>query len=398
MFLPYSLLMWKKIQKAKQFLAIIFNNNSKASMARTLKYFFLFLIGIGIVLSLISDSQADSKASAPLKPVFIRIGTASVSGLYYATGGAICKFLQKSRAYDNTKNLYCSVQSTPGAMYNLNALRNHDLEIAIAQGDWEYNAVKGINTFKAFGPMLGLRSIISTHKEGFTVLVRKSSNINNFDDIRGKIVNIGAPGTGVRGTMENVMQIKNWTKADFKLATELNSGEQAQALCDGKIDVMLNVIGHPNGLFQEATATCESKFIPLDKETLEKLINEFNYYSYYEIPGKIYMGNEEATPTIAVQSSFYTLADTPDSEVYDIIEAVFDNFTTLKNLHPAFYNLTKADLVPKTLSPIHEGALKYYKRVGLIQESKAGLAEAHEAIENRIFLDPIEDHKQRPQI
>lgn len=298
---------------------------------------------------------------------FIRIATASISGVYYSTGNAVCRFLKKQSHLNEDMDIFCSVQSTPGAMYNLNALRNGDVEIAIAQGDWEYQALKGIGVFEKMGPMTNLRSMFTTHREALTILVREDSGIEKFDDIQGKIVNIGAPGTGVRGTIESVMKSKGWTKDSFKLATELNSSEQGQALCDGKIDVMLHVIGHPNGSFQEVTATCNTKFISLDKETLDKLLVEYPYYSYYEVPTKLYNGRDEIVPTIAVKSTFYTRSDFPEDEVYMIMESVFNNFSTLKQLHPVFSNLTKSDLVPKE-TPIHAGALKYYKKFGLIQD------------------------------
>ena len=137
-----------------------------------------------------------------IRTMFIANG---ISGVYYTTGNAICRFLEKKSYTDQATNIKCSVQSTPGAMYNLNALKNNDLEIAIAQSDWEYHVFNSTGIFKDKKPMKDLRSIFTTHKEAFTVMVKTSSGINSFDDIKGKIVNIGAPGTGVRGTIEDIM-------------------------------------------------------------------------------------------------------------------------------------------------------------------------------------------------
>jgi TRAP transporter TAXI family solute receptor len=329
----------------------------------------VLLIFLPISLLLIKNYVPKDTKVNEVQTKFVRIATASISGVYYSTGNAVCRFIKKQSHLNDNMNIFCSVQSTPGAMYNLNALRNGDVEIAIAQGDWEYQAFNALGVFKQLGPMTNLRSMFTTHREALTILVREDSGINSFNDIQGKIVNIGAPGTGVRGTIETVMKAKGWTKDNFKLATELNSSEQGQALCDGKIDVMLHVIGHPNGAFQEVTATCKAKFIPLDQDTLEQLLSEYPYYSYYEVPTKLYMGEDEIIPTIAVRSTFYTRSDFPNDEVYMILESVFNNFSSLKQLHPAFSNLAKSDLIPKeTATPIHEGALQYYKKVGLIQD------------------------------
>ncbi|KYH12362.1 TAXI family TRAP transporter solute-binding subunit [Neorickettsia sp. 179522] len=303
---------------------------------------------------------------------FMRVGTGSISGVYYATGNAICRFIKKHSISDNALDVYCSVQSTPGTMYNLNALRNGDLELAAAQGDWAYDAYNGTGLFSSMQPMSSLRSLFSTHKEAFTVLVRKELGIKSFDEIKDKIVNIGAPGTGVRGTMEKIMRAKGWTSADFKLTTELNSSEQVRALCDGKIDVMTMVIGHPSGLFQEASATCNVQLVSLDDETRKKLLLDHPYYYSYDIPAALYPGlAEKEIKTIAVKSGFYVLEDFSDDKAYKLVSSVFSNFAILQSTHPAFSHITKVDLIPEAGNvPIHSGAKQFYKQIGLLQDSK----------------------------
>ncbi|ACT69221.1 trap transporter solute receptor, taxi family [Neorickettsia risticii str. Illinois] len=302
---------------------------------------------------------------------FMRVGTGSISGVYYATGNTICRFIRKYSINDNTLDVSCSVQSTPGTMYNLNALRNGDLELAAAQEDWAYDAYNGTGLFSSMQPMSSLRSLFSTHKEAFTVLVRKDLGIRDFDGIKHRIVNIGAPGTGVRGTMEKIMRVKGWTSGDFKLTTELSSSEQVRALCDGKIDVMTMVIGHPSGLFQEASATCSVQLVSLDDETRKKLLLDHPYYYSYDIPVDLYPGlAEEETKTIAVKSGFYVLEDFSDDKAYKLVSSVFSNFSALQGTHPAFSHITKVDLIPEAGNiPIHSGAKQFYKQIGLLRDS-----------------------------
>src|SRR3546814_4323492 len=88
-----------------------------------------------------------------------------------------------------------------------------------------------------------------------TVVARKDANIETFEDLKGKRVNIGNPGSGQRGTMEVLMDRMGWTKADFALASELQSAEQAAALCDDKIDAFVFTVGHPAGPIEEAATT-----------------------------------------------------------------------------------------------------------------------------------------------
>ena len=140
---------------------------------------------------------------------FITIGTGGVTGVYYPTGGAICRLVNKGR---KEHGIRCSVESTGGSVYNLNTIRAGELDMGVAQSDWQYHAYNGTDKFADQGPNKDLRAVFSVHAEPFTVVARKDSGIKNFDDLKGKRVNIGNPGSGQRGTMEVVMAAKGWTQ------------------------------------------------------------------------------------------------------------------------------------------------------------------------------------------
>ena len=190
---------------------------------------------------------------------FITIGTGGVTGVYYPTGGAICRLVNKSR---KEHGIRCSVESTGGSVYNLNTIRAGELDMGVAQSDWQYHAYNGTSKFKDAGPNKDLRAVFSVHAEPFTVVARKDSGIKNFDDLKGKRVNIGNPGSGQRGTMEVLMAAKGWTRDDFALVSELKSAEQSKALCDNKIDAMVFTVGHPSGSIKEATTSCDTVLVP----------------------------------------------------------------------------------------------------------------------------------------
>ena len=130
---------------------------------------------------------------------FITIGTGGVTGVYYPTGGAICRLVNKGR---KDHGIRCSVESTGGSVYNINTIRAGELEFGVAQSDWQYHAYNGSSQFESDGPFEDLRAVFSVHPEPFTVVARADSGIKNFDDMKGKRVNIGNPGSGQRGTME----------------------------------------------------------------------------------------------------------------------------------------------------------------------------------------------------
>jgi TRAP transporter TAXI family solute receptor len=295
---------------------------------------------------------------------FITIGTGGVTGVYYPTGGAICRLVNKDR---KEHGIRCSVESTGGSVYNLNTIRAGELDMGVAQSDWQYHAYHGTSKFEDAGPNKELRAVFSVHAEPFTVVARQDSGINDFDDLKGKRVNIGNPGSGQRGTMEVVMAAKGWTMDDFALASELKSAEQSKALCDNKIDAMVFVVGHPSGSIKEATTSCDTVLVEVSGPVIDKLVEENSYYRLATIPGGMYRGNDEDVQTFGVGATFVSSTNTAPDTVYHVVKAVFENFEDFRRLHPAFNNLKKEEMVKDGLSaPLHEGAEKYYKEAGLL--------------------------------
>ncbi len=293
---------------------------------------------------------------------YVTIGTGGVTGVYYPTGGAICRLVNKTR---KEHGIRCSVESTGGSVYNLNTIRAGELDMGVAQSDWQYHAYNGTSKFKEQGPNKDLRSVFSVHPEPFTVVARKDSGIKNFQDLKGKRVNIGNPGSGQRGTMEVVMAAEGWTKDDFKLASELKSSEQSKALCDNKIDAMIFTVGHPSGSIKEATTSCDSVLVNVTGPAIDKLVADNDYYRTATIPGGMYRGTDTDTKTFGVGATFVTSSKVSEEVIYQVVKAVFENFDDFKKLHPAFANLDPKEMIKDGLSaPLHRGAIKYYKEVG----------------------------------
>ena len=295
---------------------------------------------------------------------YVTIGTGGVTGVYYPTGGSICRLVNKGRKDHGVR---CSVESTGGSVYNINTIRAGELEMGVAQSDWQYHAYNGTSKFKKAGPFKELRSIFSIHGEPFTVVARADSGIKTFDDLKGKRVNIGNPGSGQRGTMDIVMKAKGWDKSTFKLASELKGSEQSKALCDNKLDAMIYVVGHPSGAMKEATTTCDSVLINVDGPVIDKLVKDNPYYKYTTVPGGMYRGNPDDIKTFGVAATFVTSSKVSEKVIYAVVKSVFENFDTFKKLHPAFANLKKKDMIHNGNSaPLHRGAIKYYKEAGLM--------------------------------
>jgi TRAP transporter TAXI family solute receptor len=304
-------------------------------------------------------------APAAMAEEFITIGTGGVTGVYYPTGGAICRLVNKGR---KEHGIRCSVESTGGSVYNINTIRAGELEFGVAQSDWQYHAYNGTSDFAEAGPYEDLRAVFSIHPEPFTVVARADSGIKNFEDLKGKRVNIGNPGSGARGTTEVVFEAMGWTMGDLALATELKAAEQSAALCDNQIDAMIYTVGHPSGSIQEATTACDSVLVNVTGPAIDQLIADNSFYRTATIPGGMYRGSDEDVTTFGVGATFVTSTAVSEDAVYAVVAAVFDNFEDFKKLHPAFANLKAEEMATAGLSaPLHPGAAKYYKEKGWIE-------------------------------
>src|SRR5690606_8288662 len=281
-------------------------------------------------------------------PVFVSVGTASVTGVYYPAGGAICRLVNKSR---EEFGIRCSVESTAGSIYNLQAIRTGELDFAIVQSDWQYYAYRGLNElFQDQGPDTNLRAVFALHAEPFTVVARKDAKITRFEDLKGKRVNIGNPGSGQRGTIDVLMQAMGWDVSAFKQVSELKASEQARALCENKIDAMVYVVGHPSGAVKEATIACDAVLGQVDHPAVQKLIETHPYYRKVTIPGGIYGGTDQDINTFGVGATLVTSATVPEDAVYALVKSVFDNFDSFQRLHPAFSSLSKEAMVKDSLT------------------------------------------------
>lgn len=300
--------------------------------------------------------------AASAQQTFITIGTGGVTGVYYPTGGAICRLVNKGRKEHGVR---CSVESTGGSVYNTRTIREGELDFGVVQSDVQSAAIEGVRAFDGDEPYGDLRAVFSVHPEPMHVMVRGDSGIDSVMAMKGKRVNIGNPGSGTRVLADVMMENAGVTPADFALAAELKSSEQAAALCDGKIDAAIWAAGLPNGSTMEATSTCDIKLLDLTTSGMDKVLASNKAYAAATIPGGLYPGNDSDVASWGPKATFVTDAKTSDEVVYVLVKSIFENFDDFKKLHPAFGRLTEKEMIKDGLSaPLHPGAAKYYAERG----------------------------------
>jgi len=322
----------------------------------------LLILSIALLFGIALFAGVTS-GTAQAKTIFVTIGTGGITGVYYPTGGAIAKMVnQKRKQY----GIRATVESTGGSVFNINAVLSGDLDFGICQSDRQYQAWNGLAEWKDKGPQKNLRAVFTIHPESVTLVAADDAGINSIQDLRGKRVNIGNPGSGQR---QNSIDALANAGIDYEKDLTAESAKAAEApglLQDGRIDAFFYTVGHPSGAIKEATAGRRKvHFVPITG--LDKLLAKYPYYAKAYIPIKFYptATNKEDVPTFGVKATFVTSAKEPNKVVYSITKEVFDNFEAFKKLHPAYSVLTKKNMLEGMTAPIHPGAMKYFKEVGL---------------------------------
>ncbi len=297
------------------------------------------------------------------RSTFVTIGTGGITGVYYPTGGAIAKIVNKKKVKNGLRTL---VDSTSGSVFNVNAIMAGDLEFGVVQSDRQFQAINGMAEWKTKGPQTDLRAVFSIYPEAVTLVAAADAGISSSKDLRGKKVNIGNPGSGQR---QNAIDALTAAALNYEIdltAESIKASEAAGLLQDNRIDAFFYTVGHPSGAIKEATSGAR-KVVIAEITGIEGLLEKFPYYTRTTIPIALYPGalNKHDVKTFGVKATLVTSAKVPDDIVYIITKEIFDNFEEFKKLHPAYAQLTKENMLTGLSAPIHPGAMKYYREVGL---------------------------------
>jgi len=302
------------------------------------------------------------------KQTFVTIGTGAVTGVFYPTGGAICRMVNNK---SDTYGIKATVESTAGSVYNVNAVLNGDLEFGVVQSDRQYQAVHGLAEWSDKGKQTELRSVFSIHPEAVTLVASINSGIARVEDLVQKRVNLGNPGSGPLQNSRDVLEAFSLSEKDIR-SEYVKALEAPSLLQDERIDAFFYTVGHPSGNIKEATSGRVSVYIvPIRGPAVDQLIQKRPYYAKAIIPRSLYpkAKNVEDIETLGVKATLVTSAHVGEDIVYAITKEVFSNLEEFKTLHPAYESLTKEKMVEGLSAPLHPGALRYFREIGLITET-----------------------------
>ncbi|MBF0127178.1 MAG: TAXI family TRAP transporter solute-binding subunit [Magnetococcales bacterium] len=306
----------------------------------------------------------DNKAGHPT----VTIAAGEVGGVYYPTAGAICRALQKTLADAGIQHLHCSVEPTVGSVYNLNALADQEAGLGIVQSDVVSAAWGGDKPFQH--PMKQLRSVLSLYTETLTMVTLAKSGIKRLEDLKGKRINLGTPGSGTERTGMELLTTCGF-KTDDSVIKTLSQDAATQALKKGEIDAYLYVVGHPNEHVWSLASSEKIAFIQLTGGCLEPILANRHYVRTL-IPGGMYPGMDQDTQSLGVRATLMTTADASEELVYTLTRSIVEKLYRFKRVDPDVEVPNPKSLFEGLVAPLHLGAFRYFQELRVLEFKKTG--------------------------
>lgn len=291
-------------------------------------------------------------ALLPFGSQALTIGTGPLNGVYYPTGGAICRVLNAGHALHGDS---CTVQSTRGSIANLKALDKGDVQLALVQSDVLHHALHGTGPFSGQGANNELRSLFRLYQESLTLLAAPNSGITTLADIEGKRVYPGNKGAGEQITSQALMTAMGWQPGQFAAYQLKSDSEPLEGLCDGSLDAAFVVAGHPSLAVGDLISRCKVRLIPIEGEQIDRLLKQHPYYQRSRIAANLYSGQTSAINNIGMSAELVALASLPDPIVRTVRDTLLARVKQFSRLHPALSKVTPEQLQAQTELPLHAG-------------------------------------------
>lgn len=291
---------------------------------------------------------------------YMSIATGGTSGTYYPIGGAIASAVTKAG------KIQCTAETGNASVANANLIATKGIEIAMVQNDITYWAVKGELMFQG-KPMTNIRAVAALYPEHVHLVMAKGAGIKNINDLKGRRVGVGAPGSGVEGDVQAIFKMANITYKDLKKTDFLDFAATASRFKDNQIDAGFVVAGYPVAAIMDLTTTKDVTLFSFDDAFIAKLNKQYPFLVKSIIPGKTYRGIDTDTVTPAVMAILITYDEVPEQDVYDFTKAMFDGIADIHASHAKGKEINLKTALEGLTAPLHPGAARFYKEKGMIK-------------------------------
>ncbi|WP_016855813.1 TAXI family TRAP transporter solute-binding subunit [Halomonas smyrnensis] len=296
-------------------------------------------------------------APAALAQQQLSIATGGTGGTYYPYGGGLAELINEHvEGYDAVAEV------TGASVENMGLVWRGDSDLALALADTVYQAYNGTGDFEG-RQLENIRALASIYPNAVQIVTMADSGIESLSDLEGKVVSVGAPGSGTEINASTLLEANGITYDDID-ARRLNFNETADALRDGDIDAGLWSVGPPTSSIMNLATTRDIRLIGLSDEEIANAQAEEPVFAAYELKTGLYEGMEEAVQTIGIPNVLAVSSEMDEELAYRITQTLFEHTDQLIAIHPAANDTTVEFSVESTPIAFHPGALRYYEEVG----------------------------------
>lgn len=310
---------------------------------------------IGLIFACCLILAAAGAASA--KTTFIGIGTGGTGGIYYPYGGGVAEIWSK-----HVPGVKAVAEVTGASVENVKLAHKGETVIGEVMGDVALAGFKGTSKFK--GKKHDILSMAIMYPNLLQIVTLKDSGITNIEQIKGKNISSGSPGSGTNFMAEAVFKALG-IPLDSYNDSRLSFTESANALRDGTIEVGVWSVGPGTSSILDLATTHDIRIIGFTPEQTQKILAANPTYSAVELAGGVYRGADQAVPTIGVWNVMICQRSLDESLVYQLAKALFENKDYLMKIHPSAAYTTPENAVKYSPIPLHPGTIKYIKEKGI---------------------------------
>jgi len=334
------------------------------------KHMLIFILTVAVAVTLLLGGNAIAKRNME----FVAIATGGTGGVYYPLGGALAQIIS-----NKVEGVSASAQSGNASVANSNLIAKGAVETGFVQNNVCDQAYNGTGPWKGRA-LKNLRVISSLYPETIQILARKESNIKTIPDCKNKKVAVGDRGSGTEIDTRNILKYHGMNYDDIQ-EIFVDYSVAAQRIKDDQADMLFKTAGYPTSAIIDMTMTKDINFVSLTDEAIAAIIKEYPFYVATTIPANTYKGQDYPVKTISMMALWVTNAETSEELVYNMTKALYEKTALLyrKNkekesgadilakVHNQGKQITLETALEGVTTPLHPGAEKFYREVGLIK-------------------------------
>lgn len=321
------------------------------------------LLASALVISLVagcSSNQSTGGSNSGGKPTYISIATGGPAGTYYPLGGAMAKIFN-----ENIEGVTANAQSTGASTENIGLVSKGETEIAFVQNDITHYAYTGTESFEGQEKIQNIRGMAMLYPEVVQIVATQSSGIKSVEDLKGKRVAIGAPGSGVEANTRQVLAAHGMTYEDLGKADFLSFNEAADQLKNRQIDAAFVTAGLPTSAITEVAQTSNIVVVPIASEKVKQLSSDYPFYTEVVIPAGTYNGQDSDMTTAAVMAMLVVPKDLDEDLAYNLTKTLFEQRQVIIDTHTRGNDIKLETALEGMPIEVHPGSQRYYDEKGV---------------------------------